>query len=230
MPSIIGADLKVVGNLQCDGDIDVQGTVQGDIEAATVTVDKDARVDGSIRAHSLIVSGSVDGGMEATEISLTSTARVTGELTHETLSVDPGASLEARLSRLSKEKRIAAQIPKPKLKIPEVEPPAAKAAEEKPLAAETTDTDETETPEPGTTDIPEVFDRRKKQATGRSRKARPRLDDVEPQWPAGPAWSGVLRRSLRGLASARWAAQCRSPGTLANRLGNSGSRNRDRPD
>ena len=176
MPSIIGADLKVVGNLQCDGDIDVQGTVQGDIEAATVTVDKDARVDGSIRAHSLIVSGSVDGEMEATAISLTSTARVTGELIHETLSVDPGASLEARLSRLSKEKKIAAQIPKPKLKTPEVEPPAARAAEseasaaeateEKPLAAETADTGETEAPEPEATDIPEVFDRRKKQATG----------------------------------------------------------------
>jgi cytoskeletal protein CcmA (bactofilin family) len=179
MPSIIGADLKVVGNLQCDGDIDVQGTVQGDIEAATVTVDKDARIEGSIRAHSLIVSGSVDGGMEATEISLTSTARVTGELTHETLSVDPGASLEARLSRLTKEKKIAAQIPKPKLKIPEVEPPAARAAEsetpaaeateEKPLAtetADTADTGETDAPEPENTDIPEVFDRRKKQATG----------------------------------------------------------------
>jgi cytoskeletal protein CcmA (bactofilin family) len=176
MPSIIGADLKIVGNLQCDGDIDVQGTVQGDIEAATVTVDKDARVDGSIRAHSLIVSGSVDGEMAATEISLTSTARVTGELIHETLSVDPGASLEARLSRSSKEKRIAAQIPKPKLKTPEVEPPAAGAAEsetpapevteEKPLAAETADTGETEATELENTDIPEVFDRRKKQATG----------------------------------------------------------------
>ena len=179
MPSIIGADLKVVGNLQCDGDIDVQGTVQGDIEAATVTVDKDARVDGSIRAHSLIVSGSVDGEMEATEISLTSTARVTGELSHETLSVDPGASLEARLSKLTKEKRIAAQIPKPKLNIPEVEPPAARApesetpaaeaSEEKPLAAETADTadsGETDAPEPENTEIPEVFDRRKKQATG----------------------------------------------------------------
>ncbi len=179
MPSIIGADLKVVGNLQCDGDIDVQGTVQGDIQAATVTVDKDARVDGSIRAHSLIVSGSVDGEMEATEISLTSTARVTGELSHETLSVDPGASLEARLSRLTKEKRIAAQIPKPKLNIPEVEPaaarapesetPASEASEEKPLTAETADTadsGESDAPETENTEIPEVFDRRKKQATG----------------------------------------------------------------
>jgi cytoskeletal protein CcmA (bactofilin family) len=176
MPSIIGADLKVVGNLQCDGDIDVQGTVQGDIQAATVTVDKDARVDGSIRAHSLIVSGSVDGEMEATEISLTSTARVTGELSHETLSVDPGASLEARLSRLTKEKRIAAQIPKPKLNIPEVEPPAARApesetpaaeaSEEKPLAAESADTGESDAPETENTEIPEVFDRRKKQAMG----------------------------------------------------------------
>ena len=171
MPSIIGADLKVVGNLQCDGEIDVQGAVEGDIDAATVTVDKDARVEGSIRAHSLTVSGSVDGGMEATEIALTSTARVTGELCHETLSVDPGAILEARLSRLSKEKKIADQIPKPKLQTPELErpalePPKREDTENESLAAETADTGKTDAPEPPTTDIPEVFDRRKKQATG----------------------------------------------------------------
>jgi hypothetical protein len=131
-----------------------------------VTVDKDARVEGSIRAHSLTVSGSVDGGMEASEIALTSTARVTGELAHETLSVDPGASLEARLSRLSKEKKIAAQIPKPKLKAPGLERPALEppaAAAKEPLASET---DETDAGEPESTEIPEVFDRRKKQATG----------------------------------------------------------------
>ena len=86
---------------------------------------------------SLIVSGSVDGGMEATEISLTSTARVTGELSHETLSVDPGASLEARLSRMSKDKRIAAQIPKPKLTTSQLEPPAARTVEAETPAGQT---------------------------------------------------------------------------------------------
>jgi cytoskeletal protein CcmA (bactofilin family) len=104
--------------------------------------------------------------MEASEIALTSTARVTGELAHETLSVDPGASLEARLSRLSKEKKIAAQIPKPKLKAPGLERPALEppaAAAKEPLASET---DETDAGEPESTEIPEVFDRRKKQATG----------------------------------------------------------------
>ena len=173
MPSIIGADLKVVGNLVCESDIDIQGTVKGDIEAKTVTVDKDARVDGSIRARSLIVSGSVDGAMEASEISLTSTAQVTGELVHETLSVDPGACLEARLSRASKERRIAQQIPKPRLSVPEPEPPAAKTAERDSIpepAAETkatpTETDEAGAVRPAPADIPEVFDRRKKQATG----------------------------------------------------------------
>ena len=174
MPSIIGADLKIVGNLVCDSDLDVQGTVQGDIEAATVTVDKEARVEGSIRAHSLTVSGSVDGGMEATEISLTSTAQVTGELAHETLSVDPGAILEAQLSRLSKERKIAAQIPKPKLKIPGEELSPVKAAETHiPASASSessspaTASDETgDDEEPKGADIPEAFDRRKKQATG----------------------------------------------------------------
>ena len=115
--------------------------------------------------------------MEAAEIALTSTARVTGELAHETLSVDPGASLEARLSRLSQENKIAAKIPKPKLNMPELErpalaPPAREDTENAPPAAETADTadtadsGETDAPESPTTEIPQVFDRRKKQATG----------------------------------------------------------------
>jgi cytoskeletal protein CcmA (bactofilin family) len=203
MPSIIGADLKVVGNLSCDSDIDIQGTVEGDIEAKTVTVDKDARIDGSIRARSVIVSGTVDGKLEATEISLTSTSQVTGELLHDTLSVDPGACLEARLSRISKERRIAAQIPKPKLDTPESESARAQAGAvadataksgETPAAAPGATTgattgaasgasaagasapgaaatksaadDEADEPEAGSSQIPEVFDRRKKQATG----------------------------------------------------------------
>ena len=171
MPSIIGADLKVVGNLSCDSDIDVQGTVEGDIEAKTVTVDADARVKGSIHAGAVIVSGTVDGKMEATEISLTGTSRVTGELLHETLSVDPGAVLEARLSRISKERRIAAQIPKPKLEPREPEPSKAeadKAAAPAPTTADTLEApdDAADAPGAGASQIPEVFDRRKKQAAG----------------------------------------------------------------
>ncbi|MDX1575386.1 MAG: hypothetical protein R3285_04280, partial [Kiloniellales bacterium] len=111
------------------------------------------------------------------------------ELAHETLSVDPGASLEARLSRLSKEKKIAAQIPKPKLSPPRSEPPVREAAEDKPTEDKPTEDKPTEDKSaedksaederraaadrgkgesqdsPGT-DIPDVFDRRKKQATG----------------------------------------------------------------
>ena len=181
MPSIIGRDLRVLGDLQCDGDLEVQGTVEGNIEAATVSVDRDARVDGSIRAHSLTVSGAVDGGLEAAEIALTSTARVTGELAHETLSVEPGARLEARLCRLSQERRIAAQIPKPKLNLPVDEPlglePPADAAESRGAAdgeegeegdevGRGGDGDPQDLPDTPDTEIPEVFDRRRKQATG----------------------------------------------------------------
>ena len=171
MPSIIGADLKIVGNLMCEGDIDVQGTVEGDIEAKSVTIENDARVDGSIQAQSLIVSGTVEGGMEASSISLTSTATVTGEIIHETLSVDPGATLEARLSRISKDKRIAAQIPKPQLK--EAERPAAEVPAEKPVAADIAEAralaagaDDSDANDAESSRVPEVFDRRKKQAAG----------------------------------------------------------------
>ena len=72
---------------------------------------------------------------------------------------------------MSKEKKIADQIPKPKLQTPELErpalePPKREDTENESLAADTADTGKTDAPEPPTTDIPEVFDRRKKQATG----------------------------------------------------------------
>ena len=106
MPSVVGADLKIVGNLVCEGDIDVQGAIEGKIQAQTVTVGDGARVDGMIQAQSLKVSGTVEGGVEASSLSLTSTAAVTGEIVHETMSVEPGARLEAQISRIKKEERV----------------------------------------------------------------------------------------------------------------------------
>src|SRR3546814_1266085 len=43
VPSIISADLRITGNLKSDGDIQVDGHVEGDIDSATLTVGEGAR-------------------------------------------------------------------------------------------------------------------------------------------------------------------------------------------
>src|SRR3546814_3473099 len=52
VPSIISADLRITGNLKSDGDIQVDGHVEGDIDSATLTVGEGAHVKGHISCRS----------------------------------------------------------------------------------------------------------------------------------------------------------------------------------
>src|SRR3546814_20241801 len=64
-PSIISADLRITGNLKSDGDIQVDGHVEGDIDSATLTVGEGAHVKGHISCESVRVCGTVDGAVKA---------------------------------------------------------------------------------------------------------------------------------------------------------------------
>lgn len=100
MPSIISTDLKVIGDLHCAGDIQIEGTVEGDIKSQTVTVGEGAHVSGSIYGQTVRVSGNVEGQIEAKSVTLAKTAQVTGDVVHETLSIEAGAHLEGMCRRL----------------------------------------------------------------------------------------------------------------------------------
>ena len=54
-----------------------------------------ASVDGSVDAQTIIIHGVVRGLVSAVSIAVRSTAYVAGELRYGTLSVDPGARVEA---------------------------------------------------------------------------------------------------------------------------------------
>jgi len=100
MPSIISTDLKVVGDLHCAGDIQIEGTVEGDINSQTVTVGEGAQVSGSVYGQTVRVSGNVKGQIEAQSVTLAKTAEVSGDVVHETLSIEAGAQLEGMCRRL----------------------------------------------------------------------------------------------------------------------------------
>lgn len=100
MPSIISADLKVTGDLLSDGDIQVDGVIEGDIQSRTVTVGEAAHVKGSISADTVRVCGAVTGQVKGTSVTLAKTAKVTGDIMHATLAIEPGAFLEGHCRRL----------------------------------------------------------------------------------------------------------------------------------
>lgn len=128
MPSIISADLRIVGDLHCAGDIQVEGDVEGDIKSQSVTIGEGAKVSGSIYADTVRVSGAVKGQIEASSVMLAKTARVTGDLMHKTLSIEAGAHLEGNCRRIQDEKKPTAEAKVTDLKPTQRDAPSAAAS------------------------------------------------------------------------------------------------------
>ena len=106
-PSLISADLRIVGDLSCAGDIHIDGTVEGDIRSSKMLVGEGSQVHGSISADEVRVCGTVVGQIHARRIELTKTARVTGDIVHELLSIESGAHIEGNCRRMDTEHRVS---------------------------------------------------------------------------------------------------------------------------
>lgn len=97
--SILSSDLTVVGNLKTTGDIQVEGTVEGDIRAHLLTVGEGATIRGEIVADDIVVNGRVVGRVRGLKVRLTSTARVEGDIIHKTIAIESGAHFEGSVQR-----------------------------------------------------------------------------------------------------------------------------------
>lgn len=102
IPSIISADLKVEGNLISNGDIQIDGTVEGDVTSVGLTVGDAATVRGALEAESIRVYGTVIGTLTANSVVLAVSAKVDGDITHGTLSMEAGASFSGHIKRLER--------------------------------------------------------------------------------------------------------------------------------
>jgi cytoskeletal protein CcmA (bactofilin family) len=100
MPSIVSEGLHVTGNLISDGDVQIDGSIQGDIQGKTLTVGSAGVVVGKITADEAVISGTVTGEIVARSIVLTRTARVQSDITQQTLTIEAGAEFEGRCKRL----------------------------------------------------------------------------------------------------------------------------------
>lgn len=97
MPSIISAELRITGDLVCQGDVMIEGVVEGSIKCQSVTVGESATIAGEIECETARICGRVKGRISGTAITLTPTARVVGDIQHETIAIETGAYFEGQL-------------------------------------------------------------------------------------------------------------------------------------
>jgi cytoskeletal protein CcmA (bactofilin family) len=97
--SILSSDLTIVGNLKTTGDIQVEGTVEGDIRAHLLTIGESATIKGEVIADDVIINGRIMGRVRGLKVRLTSTARVEGDIIHKTIAIESGAHFEGSVQR-----------------------------------------------------------------------------------------------------------------------------------
>ena len=97
--SVLSSDLTITGNIKTTGDIQIEGTVEGDIRAHLLTVGESATIRGEIVADDIVVNGRVVGRVRGLKVRLTSSARVEGDIIHKTIAIESGAHFEGSVQR-----------------------------------------------------------------------------------------------------------------------------------
>lgn len=93
-PSIVSANLRVTGDLESEGDIQIDGYVEGDVRSNSVTVGEHAVVCGAILSQTVRVAGTVKGQINGKTVELSRSAKVTGDIVHESLAIEAGAFIQ----------------------------------------------------------------------------------------------------------------------------------------
>ena len=97
--SVLSQDLHVTGNIKTTGDIQVEGTVEGDIRAHLLTIGETATIKGEVIADDIVVNGRIIGRVRGLKVRLTATARVEGDIIHKTIAIESGAHFEGSVQR-----------------------------------------------------------------------------------------------------------------------------------
>lgn len=106
----LGKGVVIRGAIRGDGDLEVEGRVEGSIEVSgDVAIERSGRVQAPVSGENVIVRGAVAGAVRATEsVVLEDGARVVGDLNAPSIGIRPGGLLRGYVSTTGKAGSVAA--------------------------------------------------------------------------------------------------------------------------
>jgi len=91
--NLIGFGTEIHGDISCNGDLRIDGTLVGNITAkGKIVVGETGKIKGEISCKNTDISGFIDGKIMVAELlSLKSTAKVVGDMATSRLAIEPGS-------------------------------------------------------------------------------------------------------------------------------------------
>lgn len=113
--TIIGKNTVIKGVISGNGNIRIDGKIEGEIDSGgDVVIGDQGQVTASIKAVNVLISGTVNGNVQASgKLSISSTGRLVGDVDTALLSIDEGATFKGSSSMNSQKP----PEPKPEQKI-----------------------------------------------------------------------------------------------------------------
>jgi len=98
--TVIGSNTNFVGTLKSDGNVRIDGAVEGEIEIlGNLIIGATGRVIATVRAQNIHTSGAVKGTIIATEqLEISPTGKVWGDITTAALHIEPGGLFRGQSS------------------------------------------------------------------------------------------------------------------------------------
>ncbi len=91
VPSILGADCKIDGNIISEGEVHILGAVKGNLIARKLTLGKGGTIEGKVEAESAVLNGNFSGSLSAKSVVLGQTASVTADIIYLSMEMERGA-------------------------------------------------------------------------------------------------------------------------------------------
>lgn len=113
VPTIISANTKVKGDVICDGILQIDGHVQGDVNCSELVIGLKGSLTGSANVKDLHLYGTLRGKTVAENLFVSKTAKLIGDATHSSIAIEPGAYIDGHCVRAG------ATSAKTTLKLPE---------------------------------------------------------------------------------------------------------------
>ncbi|MGM0375203.1 MAG: bactofilin family protein [Bacteroidota bacterium] len=93
LPNMIGQGTKIVGDIETNGDIRIDGNIQGNINSkGKVVIGSNGLVKGEVVCSNADVAGTLEGKMNVSELlSLKTSSKLNGDIKTGKLNIEPGA-------------------------------------------------------------------------------------------------------------------------------------------
>ncbi|WP_158678946.1 bactofilin family protein [Pseudoalteromonas sp. T1lg75] len=106
-PSLIAADVRLNGSLVSQGEVQIDGRIEGDIKADILLIGSQGHVEGSVEAGEVTIRGRVSGSIRANKVAIETSAQVQGDVFHNTLSIAAGAQMEGQIKQLNQQETLS---------------------------------------------------------------------------------------------------------------------------